>query len=111
MPSKIAAPSPRRGVNIGDTSHQVSVVGLYFSTLFNVFLPKISSIQTVSDIGKNEYVTEICVELSHEQGSIFSSIFLKSSVGQVCRILDCNRCINYTTVDMRGALTSMEQHN
>lgn len=52
MPSKIAVPSPRRGVNIGDTSHQVSVLGLYFSTLFNVFLPEISSIQTVSDIGK-----------------------------------------------------------
>ena len=76
----------------------------YFYLKYQVFKPS----QTLE---KYEYVTEICVEFSHEQGSIFSSIFLKSSVGQVCRILDCNRCINYTTVDMRGALTSMEQHN
>ena len=39
VPSKIAAASPRRGVDIDDTSHHVFDVGLYFSTVLIVHRP------------------------------------------------------------------------
>ena len=88
MPSKIAAPSPRRGVSIGDTLHQVSVVGLYFSTVFTVFLPKISSIQTLRH-WQNISMQLRRVEFSHDQGSIFSSIFHSRQPGKYVEKYTC----------------------
>lgn len=37
----MAAPSPRHGVAMGDTSHQVSDAGLYFSTVLTVHRPRV----------------------------------------------------------------------
>lgn len=85
---------------------------LYFYLKYQVF--KLS--QTLA---KYQYVTETCVEFGHEQGSIFSSIFQSRQLGKYVEkytcpgqiLLACNYCINYTTVDMRRAVTSTEQHN
>ena len=37
----MAAPSPRHGVVMGDTSHHVSDAGLYFSTVLTVHRPRV----------------------------------------------------------------------